>query len=107
MLPKKNRTNKKLVEEIFKKGVFVSTPHLSLKYYLEGNNTSPRVSFVVPKKIEKRAVGRNYLRRRGYLILEKYFKKLPAGFYGVFVFKKIITVKEIEDEIKKILNQIN
>jgi RNase P protein component len=62
---------------------------------------------VVPKKIEKSAVKRNYLKRRGYLILEKYFKKLPSGPCGVFVFKKVVNPKEIEDEIKKILDKIN
>ena len=107
MLPKKNRVDKKLVEEIFKKGSFVGSSFLSLKYFLNKDNNYIRASFVVPKKVEKGAVGRNYLRRRGYLVLEKYFKKLPSGFLGVFVFNKKITSIEIENEIKKILNKIN
>jgi ribonuclease P protein component len=107
MLPKKNRTDKKLVEKIFKQGVFVGSLGLTLKYCLEGGAASPRVSFIVPKKVANKAVRRNYLRRRGYLVLEKYFNRLPNGFSGVFIFNKIISTLEIENEIKKIFNKIN
>jgi ribonuclease P protein component len=107
MLPKKSRIDTKLIEKIFKTGTFVGSGALGLKYFLDNTNTPPRVSFVVPKKIEKRAVRRNYLKRRGYLILEKYFNEIPNGFFGVFIFNKTITTIEIENEIKKILNKIN
>ena len=106
MLPKKNRADKKLVEKIFKEGKFVDSPSLVLKFIKENENLS-KVSFVVPKKVEKKAVKRNFLRRQGYLILEKYFKKLPKGISGVFVFKKTINLLETENEIKKILIKIN
>lgn len=106
MLPKKNRVNKKLVEKIFRKGRFVGSYGLTLKFLIE-NASVPQVSFIVPKKVEKRAVRRNSLRRLGYLVLEKYFKKLPNGFSGVFIFNKIITIIEIENEIKKILDKIH
>jgi len=107
MLPKKNRADKKLVAKIFKQGFFIGSYGFSLKYLKEQTPNSPRISFVVPKAIEKRAVRRNYLRRRGYLILKKYFNKIPNGFSGVFVFKNNITLLEIENEIKKILSKIN
>lgn len=107
MLPKKNRANKKLVGKIFKEGALIGSYFLSLKYVLTKSTIPPRISFVVPKKIENKAVKRNSLRRRGYLILEKYFKKIPNGFSGVFIFNKTSTVLEIENEIKKILNKIN
>jgi len=107
MLPKKNRVDKKLIEKIFKTGVFVGSSGLSLKYLIDESSTLPQISFVVPKAVEKRAVRRNFLRRRGYLILEKYFSKIPNGFLGVFVFKKVIPIPEIENEIKKILSKIN
>ncbi len=107
MLPKKNRVNKKLVGEIFKKGAFIGSVALNLKYLFKKNTTPPQISFVVPKAVEKRAVRRNYLRRRGYLILEKYFSTIPNGFSGVFIFKKVIALPEIENEIKKILGKIN
>jgi ribonuclease P protein component len=107
MFPKKNRADKKLVGRIFKEGIFVNSNFLNLKYILDENIISAKVSFIVPKTIEKKAVKRNYLKRQGYVILKKYFKKIPNNFVGAFIFKKNITVIEIENEIKKILNKIN
>jgi len=106
MLPKKNRADKKLVEKIFKEGRFISFSGLSFKF-LNGKQSFPRISFVVPKKVEKKAVGRNLLRRQGYSILEKYFGKIPSGISGVFIFNKVVPISEIENDIKKILNKIS
>jgi len=109
MLPKKNRANKKTIEKIFKKSIFIGSHSLNLKYFFNKDNTSPRVSFIVPKTVEKKATERNFLRRKGYLILEKYWNKIPNDFVGVFIFNK---QKEknlpevIEEDIKIILNKI-
>lgn len=119
MLPKKNRADKKAVDKIFKDGVFVRSHNLNLKYILEKNGILPRISFIVPKTVEKMAVKRNLLRRRGYGILKKYFNRFPSGFVGVFMFsnksksvfggKKSKTYNPIinlENEINNILNKI-
>ncbi|MEK7572736.1 MAG: ribonuclease P protein component [Patescibacteria group bacterium] len=107
MLPKKNRAGKKAVEKIFKDGIFIDSNNLNLKYILENNATPPQISFIVPKTIEKKAVRRNYLRRCGYIILKKYFNKIPNGFLGVFIFKKYQNnILTLENEIKIILNKI-
>lgn len=108
MLPKKNRADKKTVEKVFKKGHFVNSPNLNFKFILYNNSNTSRISFVVPKSVSKKAVGRNRLRRRGYNALEKYIKQFPLGLVGVFVFKKLQEDTPIlEDEIKNILDQIN
>ena len=109
MLPKKNRANKKAIDQVFKKSIFIGSKNLNFKYYLDNVHVPPQISFIVPKTVEKRAVRRNYLRRCGYLILEKYFKKIPNGLIGVFIFNK--TKEEnlqsvIEENIKTILNKI-
>jgi ribonuclease P protein component len=110
MFPKKNRVNKKLIEEIFKKGAFINSFGLNLKYFIENSATPPRVSFIVPKTIEKSAVKRNFLKRRGYLILKKHFNKIPNGFLGAFIFNKRKIEKnfleKIEEDIKTILSKI-
>lgn len=107
MLPKKNRANKKLVEQIWKDGKFVNSPNLIFKFLTDHNNEK-RISFIAPKGIAKLAVKRNLLRRRGYSALGKHLKRIPPGFSGVFIFKKPLnSVLEIENEIKKILNKIN
>lgn len=106
MLPKKNRVNKSLVNKIFKDGKFVNSPNLTLKFLIK-EIPIKQASFIVPKKVSKKVVDRNLMRRRGYNALKKYFDRFPNGFAGVFVFSKIITILEIENEIKKILNKIN
>jgi ribonuclease P protein component len=107
MLPKKNRADKKAVERIFKEGRFIDSPNLTFKFILIHGNER-RVSVVVPKKVAKLAVKRNLLRRRGYVVLDKYIDQFPVGLIGIFVFKKFQdSISIIEDEIKNILNKIN
>jgi len=89
MLPKKNRADKKAIEKIFKEGRFINSSSLTLKFL---NNVHTRygharVSFIVPKTVEKKATRRNLLRRKGYLILKKYWNKIPNDFIGAI--KKI------------------
>ena len=108
MLSKKNRVDKKGVDLVFKKGGLINSPTFSFKFILDSSYFSPRISFIVSKKISKLAVRRNFLRRKGYLALEKHINKFPSGFLGVFVFKKAEeNVLKIENEIKEILNKIN
>ena len=119
MLPKKNRADKKLVEKIFQEGKFINSPNLTLKFIKE-KILVPQISFITPKSVSKKAVERNLLRRQGYFILKKYFHKFPVGFSGVFIFgkksmeffggrknKKRNPIKNLEDEIKNILNKIS
>lgn len=108
MLAKKNRGSKKDIDFIFKDGEFIASPNLTFKFILNNNSSIPRISFIVPKNVSKKAVNRNLLRRRGYAVLEKYIKQLPLGLIGVFIFKKYQDdILIIENEIKNILNKIN
>ncbi len=107
MLPKKNRADRKDIEQIFKVGRFVNSPNLTLKFIKNHESFPPRISFLTPKTVSKKAVIRNLLRRRGYSALEKSFYKLPKGLLGVFVFKKYQDdILILEHEIKTILNKI-
>ena len=119
MLPKKNKADKKAIEKIFKEGRFINSSSLTLKFL---NNVHTRygharVSFIVPKTVEKKATRRNLLRRKGYLIFKKYWNKFPNDFIGVFIFNKIKLarqlagrkenlLKNIEEDIKVILSKI-
>ena len=120
MLPKKNRLDKKLFELVLQKGKFVNSPNLSLKFLKEKNLILPRISFVVPKTITKSAVKRNFLRRRGYSILNKYINNIPNTLMGIVFFgknsfeifsgkkdKKNDSIKNLENEIKYIVSKIN
>lgn len=93
---------------IFKEGRFFNSLHFTFKYILKNNTSSPRISFIVPKSVSKKAVERNQLRRLGYIVLEKYLKNLPQELAGVFMFKKKLSdVLIIENEIKDLLHKIN
>lgn len=107
MLLKKNRADKKAIEKIFKEGKFVNSPNLTFKFILI-NKDERRISFIVPKNVAKLAVKRNFLRRRGYVVLKKHLSEFPLGLTGAFVFKKPInSILELENEIKTILAKIN
>ena len=113
MLPKKNRVDKNGINLIFKacppngrEGKFISSSLFTFKFILNNKPIKARISFIVPKNIAKLAVERNLIRRKGYLVLEKYIKEFPVGILGVFVFKKKEEdVSKIENEIKNILNK--
>jgi ribonuclease P protein component len=117
MLPKKNRLDRKTLEEVFKTGQFVNTPSLTFKFLLKKDSPT-RVSFVVPKTVAKKATVRNELRRRGYSEVD--LKKFPNGLAGVFIFGKKSTelfsgrkkkdfnpTQNLNYEIKKIFSKIN
>ena len=118
MLSKKNRTNKKLVDKIFKEGRFINSPNLTFKF-LKEESLCPKIAFIVPKNVSKKAVDRNLLRRRGYFVISKHLAHFPADFVGAFVFGKksmdVFGVRknktrnpilDLENEIKIILNKL-
>ncbi len=108
MLAKKNRSNTKDVEKVFKVGKFINSPFLTFKYILNTKNSLPKISFIAPKSIAKKAVERNSLRRLGYQALKNHIKQFPAGIVGAFVFRKpTAKVTEIENEIQTILNKLH
>jgi len=117
MLPKKNRVDKKAVEKIFSVGKFVNSTNISLKFFTTPKGKElPKISFIVPKSVSKKAITRNLMRRRGYAVIKKYMNDIPLGFVGVFVFNKksgnLFEIKKtgdknpvflLENEIKTIL----
>ena len=106
MLPKKNRADKKIIDDIFNAGKTIQAAGLTFKFILNKNSNATRISFIVPKNVAKLANRRNLLRRRGYSALEKYLEKVPP-LSGVFVFKKWEDdISTIGHEIKNILNKI-
>ncbi|MFH1608825.1 MAG: ribonuclease P protein component [Patescibacteria group bacterium] len=117
MLSKKNRVSKKKVDELFKDGFFISSSNLSFKFLLKKTGFKPRISFICPKAINKKAVIRNKLRRMGYKIIKKHIKQFPACLTGVFVFSKnsLDFLKKpkktyllnLENEILFILDRLN
>ena len=108
MLPIKNRLKKKTdFDKVFEKGRTVKQGFLLLKFTKNTFKIS-RFGFVVGKKISKKAVLRNKIRRRLRGIIRKKLPKIKPGFDGVLVALKGLEMenfKEIENTVKKILQK--
>ncbi|MBP9711605.1 MAG: ribonuclease P protein component [Candidatus Pacebacteria bacterium] len=120
MLPKKSRVSKDEIALIFKNGRFINSPNLTFKYIIQKGQSTPKIAFIVPKTTSKKAVSRNLLRRRGYVVLKNYFDQIPHPMTGVFIFNKnslqVFGQRKsknndinqyLHNEIKNILNKIN
>ena len=117
MISKKNRSNRKDIEQIFRFGRSVGSFNLNLRFI--GDSKNKKISFIIPKTVSKKAVVRNLLRRRGYSVLKKHFNiKLP-NIMGVFIFNKRSLrvfggkkskdnnpIYNLENEIKNIFKKI-
>jgi len=100
MLPKNNRLkNKKEFKEIFRKGKGFEKDFLFLKIK-KNNSKKIKVGFIVPKKVNKKAVVRNKIKRRLREIIKEEFFKIKPGINIVLVVKKDIEKKDFL-EIKK------
>ncbi len=120
MLAKKNRADRKTIENIFKNGVFINSANISLKFISSKSPAPAQISFITPKTVSKKAVVRNQLRRRGYAAVRKYFNKFPPGFVGAFIFgkksgamfggektKQYNPILNLENEIQIILGKLH
>jgi ribonuclease P protein component len=101
MLAKNRRIQKALFSKVFSGGKRFVSAHFLVGATKIGGGTS-RFAFSVSKKVCKRAVDRNRLRRQGYAVIEKHLKNIPPGFIFIFTFKKFaekISFSEMEKEI--------
>ncbi len=114
MLSKKFRFHSRGgVKYVYKHGKTVRRPSMSL-VFCENNRGFTRVAVVVSKKVDKRAVGRNLIRRRAYEAIRRNFDLIPKGRDYIFVVysKKIAGLKfreleallgELVEESKSVL----
>ncbi len=106
MLKRENRIRlKKEFLEIKDKGKIKYSPFFGL-VFLKKDDDLKKVGFIVSKKISKRAVDRNKIRRIFSEIMRKNLDKLEAGSRIVFLAKKEILGKkmvEIKEEVEKLL----
>lgn len=107
MLPRSNRVNKDLFNEVFASGSRFKGQALSLTY--SPHTTDTRCAVVVSKKLEKRAVKRNMLRRKVKACLITLIPSLPKGIYIFFVQKNIkeMSHEDLCSEIKKLISNVS
>jgi len=107
MLPKKQRINRALFQEVLSKGARYHSPHLSLCVLWKATNTR-QFAFVVSKKILRLAVTRNKVRRRGYAIVRGLKEEVSPSIVGAFFFKKgaeRLLFVALKQEIRDLLRQ--
>ncbi len=111
-LPKKERLcGKTGISMLLAKGKHGNVPNMRYLFMKNTGNENNRILISVPKKLFKRAVKRNLLKRR---IRESYRKQkhnltVEGGLDVLFIYstKEILSYQEIYDAIRLIIDKIN
>ncbi len=105
MLPKKNRiTKEKDFQKIFKAGKKYNFPSFKLYIVVKKNNLKEgRFAFIVSKKVSKKAVLRNKIKRRMRSIIQKYILSIKKGFDIIIIALPGIENNNFEDIEKELL----
>ncbi len=86
MIPFKNRFHGYgSLKYLYQKGSVIRTKNFSLKYITNPIRQQSRLAIVVSKKIDKRAVKRNLIRRRFYNIIHPLIKDFNQIYDLVFI----------------------
>lgn len=109
MLAKENRLKKKKdFELVFKNGRILKSKNVFLKY-LSSEVKERKVGFIVSKKVSKKAVERNKIKRRLREIIRKNKKSIKENISIIIIALpslKNVSFKEMEIEVKNILDLI-
>jgi ribonuclease P protein component len=106
MLAKKNRVPRTRFQKITQyRGRVFHTQHCSICVYQKTSRSNKAVAIVVSKKVEKRAVYRNKIRRRLYTLMQVAGKESQT--YIIFCKKNIdrISYATLMQEIQNALSQ--
>jgi len=110
VLPKKYRLKKKKeFERVFKKGKAKKKDFLFIKFVKNDQNAT-RFGFVVSKKISKKAVVRNKVKRRLREAAREMLSEIKPGYDVVIVAQKGIEKQDffqIKNQLKQLLRKIN
>ena len=87
MLPRKNRVRTEFFAKREKLLFVIDSPSALVRVY-KGTGSEFKVGVIISKKIEKKAVSRNSIKRQIYGIFEKYKNKLFTYTYIVSIKKK-------------------
>lgn len=108
MLPKKQKLTKKDFSSLKGGGKSFHSPYFTLRVYKVSTATRSKFSFIISKKVSKKSVVRNRLKRIGYGAINLAFPTIKGGFSCAFFLKNESEnlpqgqlSKEIMDMLKK------
>ena len=109
MLPAKYKIREREVFELLKKeGASIRVKKFVFVFLKKEELANSKFGFVVSKKINKRAVVRNRIRRILQVALKKYLKEMTTNYYGLFIVREDISgmkAVELNADIEKVLGQ--
>ncbi len=104
MLPRSRRLSRRLLSMASQKKSTLFTEGVSFAFYVcENTSEVSRFSVIIAKKVEKKAVHRNKLRRQVYEIIRKHIDHIQDGFYGVIYIKKGFKELTFQEKEKRIV----
>ena len=96
---------------VYKNGDAKRSQHVTMKYVSNPRRNLPRAAVVVSKKVYKKAIGRNRIRRRLYEIIRQELPKLKSNIDIVFIVisAEVATMDhhELESEIIESFRESN
>ena len=104
MLPKRNKINKKLFNEVFKNGKTYHSNSLYAKISKLPTAQESKFAVVVPTKVSKKPTKRNKLKRQGYNIIKKHINEIKKGFVVIFFLKKGVPETDFVNYEKNIID---
>lgn len=88
MLPKKRKLTEKDFSSLKKRGKALHSPNFSLTVYETVGGKPAKFSFVVSKKVSKKSVARNKLKRIGYEAVRHLLPRIKKdGVFCIFFLK--------------------
>ena len=109
MLPKKQKLTKLDFSLFKKRGKILHSHHLTLTVYEAAQTKNNKFSFVVSKKVSKKSVVRNKLKRTGYDTIRSLMVHIKEkGVSCVFFLKngaENLTKKQLSNEISELLGK--
>ncbi len=106
MISKKYRIPKKSFKTVYDSNQFLNTP-IFFARFSKSNEKHSRICFSISKKISKKAVLRNKMRRAGYRAVSGIIETLNNPVMVVFSFRKIPErIDEVKKEVHAIITKI-
>lgn len=109
MLPRRNRLSHREITHLKKGAKRVTAEHLFLLYKTNKETADSKVSCSVSKKVEKKAVGRNRLKRQCREAIKAHLKSVKdpiVGLISIRKTKKKLSFSDLNKEVEEVFLKV-